>query len=240
MKTEFKIEYEKIESENKKGIPVVVVAGGSSTRMNGVDKIFAEILGIPVIVRTLLAFQNSAKVSGIVVVTKKESICDIRNLSKQYMIDKLFNVVEGGNTRQASVLNGINAFEGYNGNILIHDGARPLVSDAVIDNVVDMSSDFKCVICGTSPYDTIKSIDKGVVKETIDRNTLFCVQTPQRVELGIYRELLTKNFDGNYTDDASFFEAAGYTVGVTAGDRSNIKITNQLDLKIAESILSDI
>lgn len=237
----YKLEYEVCSEKENNAIPVIIVAGGSSTRMGGVDKIRAEILGMPVIARTLLAFEKSKLVSKIVVVTKEDNIDFVQKMCERYSINKLLCIAKGGKNRANSVLNGLNCLPKDTKNVLIHDGARPLVSGEVIERVVRANNKYRCVICSVPVTDTVKKINGEIIEETLDRTKLVSVQTPQRVECSAYLPIISaENEFELYTDDASFMEQKGYEVLNVLGDYMNIKITTKLDLIIAKSLLEDV
>lgn len=222
---------------NKSAVPVIIVAAGSSTRMNGIAKPFAKIGGIPTIARTLLCFQNSPNISNIILVTKSEYIPMMQEICDEYAITKLSDLVCGGSCRQESVFNGLKAIKNAE-KVLIHDGARPFVSKQLIDNICDKLSANDCVICGVKPKDTIKSInDDRLVYKTHNRDNLLCVQTPQGVNLKKYLNSLKEMDATLFTDDASIMEAAGIPVLAVEGEYTNIKITTPEDLLLAELYL---
>ena len=236
--TEFKIEYSEVLEPYENAVPVIIVAAGSSSRMGGINKMFASISGIPVIARTLLCFERSRFVSEIVVVTKKESVADVLRLKDEYMISKLTVVTEGGNDRLSSVLNGLNVLSDDTNGVMIHDGARPLVSDALIEKMAKASNKYDCAVCGIPLKDTIKQ--KGEFTKTLERSRLVAVQTPQSVNFSKYKALLSKIEDKSlYTDDASVMESAGYNTEIIDGEESNIKITTPFDIKLAEILLKE-
>lgn len=236
--TEFKIEYEN-KSDNMSGaVPVVIVAAGSSSRMGGVDKMFANLFGIPVIARTMLAFERNKNVSEIIVVTKEESIDEISKLAKTYMITKLTSVIKGGKTRLDSVEKGLSCINEAKG-VMVHDGARPFVSDALITEMAISAEKYDCSVCAVKVKDTIK-LQKADSVTTLSRDNLYAVQTPQSMNFAKYLTAL-KNCENKdkYTDDASVMEAAGYTTKIIEGEENNFKITTPYDLKIAEFILRE-
>lgn len=233
----FAIQYS-IDNKENQGVPVVIVAAGSSSRMGGIDKMFAPLCGIPTIARTMLAFQRNADTREIIVVTKEESIADIKKLADAYMITKLTCVVKGGDDRLSSVKSGIDCISDSKG-VMIHDGARPFVSDALISKMAQASLEYDCAVCAIRVKDTIKQVNENSVK-TCERDKLYAVQTPQSVNLEIYKQLLSECKDKScYTDDASVFEQAGYNTNIIDGEESNIKITTPYDLKLAEFILKE-
>ena len=238
-KIAFKLCYES--SEETARYPVIVVAAGSSSRMQGVNKQLALLEGVPVIVRTLKAFDNCPFISRIILVTRSEDIPVMQSLAEQYGISSLTDITEGGENRHESVKNGFLRLAENEERVLIHDGARPLVTDLVIGNVTAALANEKAVICAVPIHDTVKRADEnGYVKDTLDRTSLFAVQTPQGVAVKEYLEAC-QSVEGAslLTDDAALMEAAGYRVRIVNGDRKNIKITTKGDLETARVYLED-
>lgn len=235
-KTELKLQFEVLRTENK-GIPVIVVAGGSSTRM-GQNKQLINVCGLPVLVRTLKAFQQCDGVSNIILVASSETLLEYQNLCEKYMLSKVSDVVEGGKNRQESVLCGIRCLKESDELVLIHDGARPLVTDDVINRVIDGLKTHLAVTPVVKVKDTIKQIDEnGEVIKTVCRDDLVQVQTPQGVNVKKYLNALKDKDLSQFTDDVSIFEAAGERVLTVLGDYKNIKITTPDDVITAEAFL---
>lgn len=236
-KTEFAVQYS-VESKSEGKVPVVIVAAGNASRMCGINKIFAPIMGVPVIARTMLAFQRNANVSQIVVVTKSEYIADIEKLADEYMITKLLAVAVGGEDRLSSVLCGLNELSDDTVGVMIHDGARPLVSDNLITAMSNAALINDCSVPTTAVKDTLK--EKGDFIKTPDRSRFVAVQTPQSLNYKKYKELLLSRKDkSSFTDDASVMEEAGFNTTLIEGEESNIKITTPIDLVLAEAILKE-
>lgn len=235
------LEYELTFTENtikENAMPVIIVAAGASSRMKGIAKPFADICGIPVIVRTMLKFQKSEWISNIILVTRPDFVLKMQNYADEYGITKLSDIVLGGSCRQESVLNGLKTVKNSE-KVLIHDGARPLVSAGLIENICKTSAENDCVICAVKSKDTVKSVNSnGFVTKTHNRNELYCVQTPQAVNVEKYSELLNKSDLSEFTDDASVFESAGLPVKVVEGEYTNIKITTPDDIALAEFYLN--
>lgn len=238
MKTETAIKYEIAEKPDD-GIPVIIVAAGSFTRMNGINKQLAEISGVPVIIRTLLSFERSKEISDIILVVRADDVFSLQLLTEKYGISKLTDIVCGGNSRQESVLKGLARVDIDYEKVLIHDGARPLVTEELIKNAVEGLEKCSAVTCAVPMVDTVKQIDAdGAVLKTLDRSNLVCVQTPQGVNIADYKSAIKKVGDvSQFTDDTSIMEAAGYRVLTVKGSRSNIKITTKGDIALAESLL---
>ncbi len=234
--TKYKLEFTSVEA-NKGDYPVIVVAAGSSLRMQGNAKQFVNLCGKPAIIHTLSAFESSPQISRIILVTKQEYINEMQLLAQKYMITKLSDIVEGGNNRQESVKCGLSrlADEKY---VLIHDGARPLVSEEVILRVCVALNDADGVVCAVPVKDTVKRVEaNGFVEQTINRQSLYCVQTPQGVNVEKYKEALSVADSTLFTDDASILESANMSVKVVMGDYSNIKLTTPEDISLAEYYL---
>ncbi len=235
-KLEYKLDFA-VQTQEKGSIPVIIVAAGSSVRMQGISKQFITLCGIPAIVHTMVAFQNASQISRIILVTKEEYISEIQLLAYKYMISKLSDIVVGGSTRQDSVKNGLDRLDDEEF-VLIHDGARPLVSGEVISRVCNALSDADGVICAVKVKDTIKRVDNNdAVLETIPRDMLYNTQTPQGLNVKKYRDAI-KNVDvSKFTDDASILESVGAVVKIVEGEYKNIKITTPDDIGIAEYYL---
>lgn len=238
--TEIKLAYS-ISDEGKGFLPVIVVAAGSSSRMQGINKQYAELLGIPVIARTLSAFERCGVISRIILVAREEDIPAFQLLADEYSITKLTDIVCGGKNRGESVLNGFKRLSPDEEKVLIHDGARPLVEDAVIRRVANALEGNPAVTCAVNVTDTIKQIDAdGTVINTPPRESLAAVQTPQGVWTHEYLKAAEKaGGNSDFTDDMSVMESAGCRVITVEGSIRNIKITTPGDIKIAECYLSE-
>lgn len=236
-KLDFALQFERVE-ENIGGYPVVIVAAGTSSRMQGADKQFSQLCGIPVLARTLRAFENSSAITEITVVTREEKIADIKKLGERYAVSKLKNVVVGGSCREESVRNGIALYKDKTDKILVHDGARPLVTDKVIKDVTVALKDFDSVTCAVRVKDTVKTVDEqGYVTATLDRTQLVSIQTPQGVNVGKFLSVCETEDLSKFTDDTSVIEFLGLPTKITEGDYANIKITTPEDIAVAEGLI---
>lgn len=217
----------------------VIVAAGSASRMGGIDKVMAPLGGEPMILRTVRAYQQSESIKEIVIVTRSDLIVPIRDLCSG--MDKVLAVVVGGKTRQESVMQGMNALSKKVKLVAVHDGARPLVSLALIDRMVRAGHSYGSAVPGVPVKDTIKTVSGGVVTGTPDRKTLTAVQTPQVFDFDMLRGALKKAVLDKIevTDDASAMEHMGMSVKIMEGEERNIKITTPMDLKIAEMFLEE-
>lgn len=217
---------------------MVVVAAGSSQRM-GQDKMLLELDGRPVLAHTLLALESSDRVDEVVVVTREDLVGTIGSLCRELGLQKVKTVVRGGATRVESAHLGTLEVSENAKLIGIHDGARPFVSAAVMERVVDKAHQTGAAAPAIPVQDTIKVAHGGVVDHTPDRATLFAVQTPQVFDADLIRGALTKALQDNapLTDDCSAVERLGMSVSLVEGDRSNIKLTTPADLAVARVIL---
>lgn len=239
-KTEIKLQYDVCEEKNQ-GLPVIIVAAGSSTRMQGKNKQFLNLNGIPVIVKTLLCFENCDAIKNIIVVTKADDVFKLQQLAEEYSINKLTDIVCGGETRQESVLNGFERIAEEDEYVLIHDGARPLVTNEIICSVAKALESCFAVTCAVKVKDTIKEVDaEGKVIKTLVRDSLVAVQTPQGVRKKEYLAAAKSIGDvSGFTDDMSIMEAAGFDVFTVEGNYKNIKITTPEDVKTATAFAED-
>lgn len=217
----------------------VIVAAGSASRMGGIDKVMAPLGGEPMILRTVRTFQNCSAIKEIVIVTREDLILPITELCGGF--DKVRAVVRGGDSRQASVKLGLSAFTDKMELVAVHDGARPLVSEAVIDRTVRAAHTYGGAAPVVSVKDTIKVFEGGFIASTPDRETLRAVQTPQVFDLDLLRGALEKaDKDGAaVTDDCSAVERLGLKIRLVEGEERNLKVTTPMDLKIAEMLLEE-
>lgn len=217
----------------------VIVAAGNASRMGGIDKVMAPLNGEPMIVRTVRAFQKCDAIREIVVVTRQDLLETVMTLCAD--MDKVRAVVIGGADRPASVQAGLVALSKQVQLVAVQDGARPLVSDAVIDRTVRAAHTYGAAAPGIPVKDTVKVVKGGIVRSTPDRSTLQAIQTPQVFDLQLLRGALkkaTKNATP-ITDDCSAVENLGMSVKIVEGDEHNIKVTTPMDLEIARLLLEE-
>ena len=234
----------KLTKAARKALPLekcgaVIVAAGSASRMGGIDKVMAPLRGEPMIVRTVRAFQSCDAIKEIIIVTREDLIRPISALCAR--MDKVKAVVAGGTSRQASVWLGLNALSKDVKLAVIHDGARPLISQAVIDRTVRAAHSYGAAAPAIPVKDTVKVVKSGLVFATPDRATLQAVQPPQVFDFDLLRGALRKAEEekASLTDDCSAVERLGMSVKIVEGEERNLKITTPMDLKIAEMLLED-
>lgn len=218
----------------------ILVAGGASKRFGGATpKQFLPLAGKPLLVWALEAFQACSAIDGICLVIPAEQQASVTEWPQTYQLDKLEWIVAGGKERQDSVLAGFKAIPRAD-YVLVHDGARPLVTAEVIERVLAGADDKGAAVPGLDVTETLKRVAKGGnVLTTVDRDEYATIQTPQGFRYTILAEALQEAVtDGFYgTDEAMLIERMGFPVSVVPGQRENIKITTPDDLKFAELLL---
>ncbi len=209
----------------------IIPAGGTSSRFGNTNKLLEKIHGKEVIKYTIDAFEAS----NVDEITICANISIIEELQKIFADYKKVRIIEGGQTRQASVFNGLKTSEcDY---VLIHDGARPMITTDLINSAIDMVKDKKALTVATKTIDTIKEVVDGKIIKTIDRSKLYNTQTPQAFEYNLIKSAHEKLLGQNFTDDAGMLEELGYDVYILNGSYKNIKITTQNDIDIAKVYL---
>ncbi len=222
---------------NKKAkISAIIAAAGSSTRM-GFNKLFAKIGADDVISLSVRKLSLNSQISNIVIVTKPKLFEQIDAICKKECKEKPYRIVFGADTRQESVFNGIRACDEDTDLFVIHDGARPFVTDEEINAVINDANAFGAATLAVPVKDTVKVInDTGVIVDTPDRSSLFLAQTPQVFKSDIYKKAMN-NCQNLYTDDCALVESIGQKIKITVGKYSNIKITTIEDLRPLEAVM---
>jgi 2-C-methyl-D-erythritol 4-phosphate cytidylyltransferase len=220
---------------NKQKI-AIIVAGGKGERMNAdIPKQFIEIQGKPILMHTLEAFQRFDSTMKLILVLPAAQIDFWKNLCRKQNFTLSHQIVEGGNVRFYSVKNGLEVIE-IPSLVAVHDGVRPLVSMETIKRCFDAAEDFDAAIPVVDLVDSIRQMtESGSV--SVDRNSYKLVQTPQIFDAKLLRKAYEQEFSPLFTDDASVVEALGKHVQLVEGNRENIKITTEFDLKIAETLM---
>ncbi len=218
---------------------VIVVCAGNATRMGGINKILMPLGKSNVVGYSMLAFEQCEDIAEIIIVTKPENFASIRQTAKTMGITKLSQIVEGGDTRQQSVMQGLRVISKETQYVAIHDGARPLVKPEHIAKVIKDARVFGGATLGVPVKDTIKIVDDGLITDTPHRPSLYITQTPQVFRKRLYFEAVDFAMEHSldFTDDCQLVEAIGGKVYMTIGDYSNIKITTPEDREIAEVLL---
>jgi len=211
----------------------IITAGGTASRFGKNNKLLEKIGSKEVIRHTVDAFLAVKEISEIVICA---NISILEQLKELFKNEGKVRIIEGGNTRQQSVCNGLLALK--TDYVLIHDGARPLITTETIKKAILMVQEKKALTVATKTTDTIKQVDENFkIIKTIDRSTLFNTQTPQAFEYNLIKDAHEKLRGQNFTDDAGMLEFLGYNVYVLEGGCENIKITTKGDIKLARFLI---
>lgn len=220
-------------------VSAIIACAGSFTRMNGVNKQLLELDGIPVAVRSMLAFEQLDEVTEIIVSARENEIDEYKKLAEKHGVTKLKAVVKGGETRQQSIFSAYKEVSKETRYVAVHDGARPLVSPENIKQCIRDASVFGGAVLGVPVKDTIKNVDGGLITDTPDRRKLYITQTPQIFRKDIYVKGINfaLSHELDFTDDCQLAEAVGAKVAMTESSYRNIKITTPEDIAVAEILL---
>ena len=217
-------------------VGAVIVAAGRSTRMGGVDKTFAPILGRPLVAHTLDRFESSSLIDQIVLVLAEDSLEQGLKLVEDRGYKKVAHVCAGGQRRQDSVRNGLELLSPCDW-VMVHDGARPCLDDAMLQRGLDAAAECGSAVAGVPVKDTIKLVSsEQMVKDTPDRSRLWAAQTPQVFRYDLLLEA-HQTCTQDVTDDAAMVESLGHPVKMFLGAYENIKVTTTDDLVVAETFL---
>jgi 2-C-methyl-D-erythritol 4-phosphate cytidylyltransferase len=219
----------------------IIVAAGTSRRMQGLDKLWIPLAGRITLARTIDVFQNSPLIDTIILVTGSERVEPALRLSKEEGWHKVATVVAGGARRQDSVGIGLDTLAAVKADtrwVIIHDAARPLVTPALLEIGLETAQKYQAAIAAVPVKDTIKQVRDGKIESTPDRSQLWTVQTPQVFAFPlIYEAHHSAIAQEDMTDDATLLERLGHPVTIFPGSYANIKITTQEDILLAEALL---
>ena len=220
----------------------IVAAAGSSTRMgHGFNKLMAPLGGVPVLAWTLRSLDDASCVDAIVIAAREEDILPFSDLCRTYAIRKPVKVIRGGANRTESVLRAALESDPRTELLAVQDGARPLVTPALIDAVIGKADHCNAAVPVVPVKDTVKIRKDDHIDATPDRSSLVAVQTPQVFEATLLKAALQSALEAEapQTDDSAAVERLGKLVYCVEGDDGNIKITTPLDLVVAEAILAE-
>ena len=208
---------------------LIITAGGTSSRYGNTNKLLEKIDSKTVIEHSIEPFYCFKEIEEIIIPANKA----ITENLKEIFSDSKIKIIEGGETRQKSVYKALRETTGDY--VIIHDGARPLITKEIIQNVINSVIKYDSVSVMTKTTDTIKEVDEtGRIIRTIDRSKLYNTQTPQAFKRDLIIKAHEKLKNGNYTDDSSMLESLGIPVYISEGDYKNIKITSKSDLDFAK------
>ena len=223
-------------------ISAIIVAAGRGNRFGGdLPKQFQTIDGKPLLYHTLNKFERCTSIEEIVVVASKEWMAHVsQEVVERYDLRKVNKIVPGGERRQESVYSGLKALEGAE-IVLIHDGVRPFVSISKIEETIAACQEYYAAILAIPPKDTIKMGRSGYVANTLNRDSLWSVQTPQVFKYDLILKAHEKAIEEGktYTDDAALVEDLDHPIKIVEGEAVNFKITVPFDFKLAEVIIKN-
>jgi len=223
-------------------VGAIIPAAGRGKRIGAsVPKQFLEIQGRPLLHHTLTVFASCKLIDYVVLVMPREDVDKMgEDWLKKYEIVR--EVVVGGEQRQDSVYNGFNSLEEGTDIVVVHDGVRPFTTPQMITATVEAAQEHGAAITAIPVSDTVKQAADGFVKQTVPRDGLWRVQTPQAFQRGLLQQAFKKAKKDSYygTDEGSLVEYLGERVKIVPGSELNIKITRKEDLVLGESLLSRI
>ena len=227
-----------VDMQNNFKAGAIIVAAGESRRMQGLDKILAPLGGKPTLAWSLAAFQECPRIDKIVIVNSPQNLEPVRCLAVDNHWSKVVEVCLGGKRRQDSVAAGLKVL-GECEWVVIHDGARPFVTQDLIINGLEAARETGAAVAAVPVVDTIKLAGNDrIVVETPPRANLWAAQTPQVFRMAIIEEAY-RRLREDVTDDASLVERLGYKVKLYMGSYNNIKITDPHDLALAEALAKE-
>ncbi|MEJ2689812.1 MAG: 2-C-methyl-D-erythritol 4-phosphate cytidylyltransferase [Deltaproteobacteria bacterium] len=218
----------------------IIPAGGSGSRMGlGVPKQFMALAGKPLLIHTLEAFAGLDSLADIVLVVPEARLSHTVSLLAEASLSRVSKVVPGGRTRQDSVKAGLAVLPEDIDLVLVHDGARPLVSRRLIEKCLATAAEYGAALAALPVKDTLKQVEGQIVQKTVDRSPLWQAQTPQAAKVALLRKAFDLAKEHNFvgTDEASVLEHAGVDVHIVVGEERNIKVTTPEDLRLAEALL---
>ncbi len=224
---------------NRPFVSVIIAAGGSSSRMNGENKLLMNIDDKPVLAHTLIAFERCDFIDEIILSAHEDRLAEYADIAEKYNIKKLSKIIKGGNTRLQSVYNAAIETSQKAKYVLVHDAARPLITKEEIKTVLDCVIKYNAAAAAHKVTDTVKRVDYGLSIETLNREELATVQTPQGGDSALLLAALKKaleNEDGTVTDECSAFEKIGVKPYMAPCSVFNIKITYTEDVFLANAI----
>ena len=224
-------------------VSAIIVAAGKGIRMKDtIRKQYLDLAGLPILAHSVMAFDSCDLIDNIFLAVPKEDIeyC-LTNILSSLELKSKVNLIIGGPRRQDSVYNGLKSIDKYCDTVVVHDGVRPFIAPEKIDETIEMCNEYDGVVIATPAVDTMKEVNNSLIVKTLNRASIWQVQTPQT----FHREVLERAFEkankNNFigTDEASLVEHLGARIVVLKGDRRNIKVTCREDLKIASCLLKD-
>lgn len=218
----------------------IIVAGGSGNRMKSdIPKQFLKINGLPILMHTIQAFRKYSETLNIILVLPNDQMTFWKQLCKDHLFSITYTLVAGGDSRFASVKNGLKSIEGTNGLVAVHDGVRPVISNEIIAVSFAKAAEQGSAVTSVPLKDSIRKVETNGENAAVDRSVFQLIQTPQTFRLDWMQKAFETAYNDQFTDCASVLEAAGYPIHLIPGSYENIKITTPEDLRWAEIYLKN-
>ena len=219
-------------------VSAIILAAGSGSRF-GEKKQFKELNGKPIWFYSLNTFIQSESVDELILVIPNDSLETLKQSQVFTSLNKTNNIklVSGGESRKDSVFNGLKVVKKAIDIVCIHDAARPFIKASYIKHSVEACSEFDGAIIAIPSVDTVKKVDKQIIKNTIDRESLWMAQTPQTFKKDKLLYAIKNSSHLNITDESMLMEEANFKIKLIEGDQSNFKITNEIDWELAKVIV---
>ncbi|MBU8880268.1 2-C-methyl-D-erythritol 4-phosphate cytidylyltransferase [Bacillus sp. FJAT-29790] len=218
---------------------VIIPAAGQGKRMGaGKNKVLLELNHLPVLIHTLKVFENDRKCEGIFLAINPVDEEEMKALLEENQIKKVRSLVPGGKERQHSIYNALKLLN-QDGIVFVHDAARPFIDQELFDPLIEAAQTKGAAVLAVPVKDTVKKAAGNIVTETVERTSLWAVQTPQAFRISVLKEAYRKAEEDEFlgTDDASLVERLGQDVVIVEGNYDNIKLTTPEDLYFAEAII---
>jgi len=220
---------------------VIIVAGGSGSRMKSdIPKQFLAINGLPILMHTINAFRSYSNALEIILVLPDDQILFWNKLCEEHHYKKDYKLISGGDTRFASVKNGLDSIKELQGLVAVHDGVRPVISREVIAASFTKAAELGTAVVSVPLKDSIRKVEANGLNRAMDRTAFRLIQTPQTFRLDWMRHAFEVSYDDRFTDCASVLEHAKYPIHLIPGTYENIKITTPEDLRWAEIYLQQL
>ena len=221
-------------------VSAIIPSAGVGSRF-GEKKQFKNLNGEPLWVHTLKPFVLSKLIDEIVFVVEESSVSAIKNSGffKKIAKEKQIKIAKGGSRRMDSVLNGINLSKKLNNIVCIHDVARPFVKESLINETIEACKDYDGAILAIPSVDTVKNVENGIIKMTLNRSQTWMAQTPQAFHKNKLLKAFNDNLKVNVTDESTLMELSGFSIKIINGDDKNFKITKKIDWKLAKIIVKE-
>ena len=219
---------------------LLIPAAGMGRRMGSDrNKLLLKLLGKPLLAWSLLAAEQSTTIEWIGIMGQSSDFAEFKHILREHDLRTPIELIVGGDTRQESVYNGLQALPADADRVLIHDGARCLATPELFDRCSQALDECQGLIAAVTVKDTIKVVSEGIITDTPDRRNLWAAQTPQGFEVKLLKDAHEqgKELGWQVTDDAALFEKCGLSVKIVRGEETNLKVTTPVDLAIAEFIL---